>query len=143
MNKQTFVEFEQEYQESRYKLTHTLEKLAHFVSNIDTTHDHLFPQDEGINNVYNIYGGETYAYHYIENDSVIVGLVYRDAYEEVCDHSSQHRYPLKWIEHAYNDTLDKIVEEIAQEILTQHKKEYERSYNEAKRMAIQFGIIKE
>ena len=143
MNKQTFVELEQEYQTTRNKLTQTLEKLAHFVSNVDTVYDHLFPQDEYINNNYDVNSVDKYEYHYLDKDYVVIGLIYKDAYDVICDYSSCHRYPLKWVEHAYNDTLDEIVEEIAQEILTQHKKEYERAYNEAKRMAIQFGIVKE
>jgi len=143
MNKQTFVKLEQEYQATRYKLTQTLEKLAHFVSNIDTEYDYLFPQDEYINNSYEVYSNEEYEYHHLDKDSVVVGLSYKDSWDEICDHDSCHRYPLKWVEHAYNDTLDEIIEEIAQEILIQHKREYERAYNEAKRVAVQFGIVKE
>lgn len=132
----SFIEFEKQYQKLSYELRQTLEKLAWYCTEFE------IEGVEDVINPYNLSYGEEYLSHWVVNEEnmLYVNLRYEDPYDDY-DTDSHVRFPLHWVEHAYNDTLEEVDNEIKSEILKFHYDEV----NSAKRNAIfqakEFGLI--
>ena len=134
----SFIKLENQYQKLSYELRNTLEKLAWYCS------DFVIEEVEDVINIYHLSYGEEYLSHWVVNEEnmLYANFKYEDPYDDY-DTNSHIKYPLHWVEHAYNNTLAEIDNEIKSEILKTHYAEV----NSAKRNAIfqakEFGLITE
>lgn len=135
----SFIELEKQYQKLSHELRHTLEKLAWYCSDFEI-------KDEGdVYNPFELGYEEKYSSHWIDVEQEILHLHtdYVDSYDTICDSSSDNKYPLHWVEHAYNDTLEEIDAEIKSEILKFHYHGINQAKRDAVFQAIKFGLITE
>lgn len=135
---ESFIELEKQYQKLSHELRHTLEKLAWHCSGFE------IEEVDYVINPYSVNHGEEYFDHHIVDDKnkVYVTLQYEDSCDDY-DTSSHVKFPLHWVEHAYNDTLEEIDAEIKSEILKFHYNEVNSSKRTAIFQAKEFGLITE
>ena len=139
----SFIELEKQYQKLSYELRHTLEKLAYYCSNFSNG-EIEFEGVEYINNPFELGYGEEYLSHWVvnEEDMLYANFKYEDPYDDY-DTNSHIKYPLHWVEHAYNNTLEEIDNEIKSEILKSHYTEVNIAKRDAIFQAKEFGLITE
>ena len=141
MNK-TFLELEKQYQSTANELFCTLEKLARYCDSFSMKDD-MFDDIEFLCNPFEYNTNESYFLHYIDGDKLHLSLEYKDSYDEICDSTSHMTYHLHWVEHAYNDTLDEIEDEVNSQILEYHHSENNRELKNAIHLAKHHNIISE
>ena len=142
----TFLELEKQcraYQEER---TETLEKLGHLCSNFVEDNPEYFEGMDYFNNPYEISYSEKYNSHWLdtEDKSILVNFSYKDRYDEVCDSSSQIKYPLHWVEAVFEGSMSSIgsiVPEIKDSILEHNNIEITRGKRQAIYEALRYNLI--
>lgn len=138
----TFLELEEQYRSGLQELKSTLEKLAYYCSDLSNGGVE-FEGIDCINSPFRIGYDESYFAHCIDGDRLHLNLEYKDGYDEACDSDSHMTYPLHWVEHAYNDTLNEIEDEVKSQILEHHYRESTRGLENAIHLAKHHNLISE
>lgn len=144
----TFLELEKQYQSYKTELTETLNKLGGLCSNFVEDNPEYFEDIEYVSNPYEISYSEKYNNHWIdtEDKSLLVHFSYKDPYDEICDSSSQIKYPLHWVEAILEGSVSSIrslTPEIKDSILGYNKVQIAHGKREAIHQALQYGLISE
>ena len=130
----TFLELEKQWHSVSQELKTTLEKLAYYCSDLSNG-EVEFEGIDYVNNPFELGYDEEYASHCVilDEDKTSIHLVmeHLDPYESISDSNSHNCYPLHWVEHAYNDTLDQIEDEVKTHILEYHYSESNRELKSA------------
>ena len=138
----TFIELEEKYQSVSLELKTALEKLAYYCSDFSNG-EVEFDGIDYINNPFELGYDEKYSSHYVGDNKVFLTMEHKDPYERIGDTVSHNHYPLHWVEHAYNDTLDQIEDEVKSHILEYHYSENNRELKSAIHLAKHHKIISE
>lgn len=142
----TFLELENQYRAYQEEITETLNKLGQMCSNFVEDNPEYFNGMDYVNNPYEISYSEKYNSHWIdiEDKSMLVHFSYKDPYDEICDSSSQIKYPLHWVEAVFEgsvSSIGSILSEIKDSILEYNNVEISRGKRQAIFEALRYNLI--